>query len=381
MINKNDLEALAAANEVITRILTGQIPDPLTISPDFTDLSIPVSQLVYNIQLLNNQYIESYEFIIGLSKGNLDQNAPKNNQFASPFKQLHSDLLHLRWQVQQIAQGDYEQQVSFMGDFTASFNKMIESLRHKQVLEDELKEREKRLQETTGELQQVLKMKNKLFSIIAHDLRGPIGNTGNLIKLILDGDITDPDEIKRTLRMLYSSSESTYVLLENLLAWSGSQSKEITFNPGVHGIRPLFEDTIELYRSALEVKQLRISMQINPGLEARFDPAMIRTVIRNLVNNAVKFTPKGGSIQVGAVLSGGEVKIFVKDTGIGMSPEILSSLSNPSTTAVRVGTNFEKGHGLGLTLCFEMVNRHGSKLEVESTEGNGTTFSFRLKLL
>jgi signal transduction histidine kinase len=220
-----------------------------------------------------------------------------------------------------------EQQVSIMGDFSDSFNKMIEALRLKQELEDELR---------------------------------------------------DSDELHHMLRMVYTSSESTYVLLENLLAWSENRSKTIPYFPGKHFLKPIFDDTIQLYGSAVEVKEINITITADPLLEALFDPPMIRTVIRNLVNNAIKFTPKSGTINMGARSLEGQVEIFVRDSGIGMSPEIIHSLFNPATTAVRNGTNQEKGHGLGLSLCHEMVIRDGGRLKMESEEGKGTTISFRL---
>lgn len=381
MISEADLKAIHSIQEAIDKILSGQILTYRFEEKEFSVVSEPVSQLVNSVQNLVNQYREGFLFIIGLSKGNLEQVPPRNNQFVGSFKQLHSDLLHLRWQTQQIAQGDYAQQVSFMGDFSDSFNAMTESLRQKQVLENELKEREKSLREATAELQQVIEMKDKLFSIIAHDLRGPIGNTGSLIKLILDGDLADPKEINRTLRMIYTASESTYVLLENLLAWSGSQRKDIPYNPGVHLLLPIFDDTIELYSSASEVKALRISSQVDQDLKAIFDPSMIRTVIRNLVNNAVKFTPRGGWIVLGAHNTGDEIEVYVRDNGIGMSPKILSALINSPAESIRYGTNHEKGHGLGLTLCQELIHRHDGTLKVQSEEGKGSTFSFGLPIV
>lgn len=378
MMSEADQKAIQSIQEAIDKILSGQILTWRFSETDLSAVSEPVSQLVNSVQNLVSQYREGFLFVLALSKGNLEQVPPRNNQFVGSFKQLHSDLLHLRWQTQQIAQGDYAQQVSFMGDFSDSFNKMTESLRQKQALENELKEREKSLRETTAELQQVIEMKDKLFSIIAHDLRGPIGNTGSLIKLILDGDLTDPKEINRTLRMVYTASESTFILLENLLAWSGSQRKDFPYNPGSHLLMPIFDDTIELYSSASEVKALRISRKVDPFLMAKFDPSMIRTVIRNLVNNAVKFTPPGGWIVLGAHTTSDEVEVFVRDNGIGMSPKILNTLFTSPAESIRYGTNHEKGHGLGLTLCQEMIQRHGGTLKVQSEEGKGTTFSFGL---
>ncbi len=378
MKHDGDIEAIGAATNAIQKILSGQISAKRTLTTGTTNVSEPVARLIDSINTMQDQYRESLQFILALSKGDLEQLPPKNNQLVGYFKQLHADLLHLRWQTQEIARGDYEQQVSFMGDFGVSFNKMIDSLKQKQALEDELKEREKNLRDTTAELQKAIELKDKLFSIIAHDLRGPIGNTGSLIKMILNQEISEPAEVQRTLRMLYSSSESTYVLLENLLAWSESRSKELPYYPERSPIKPIFTDTIELFSSALEVKSLRISVKVDPGIEALFDAAMLRTIIRNLVNNSIKFTPNGGTIILSAHAIDKEVEVSVSDTGIGMSPEILSSLFSTATTTVRSGTNHEKGHGLGLTLCYEMVHRHNSQLNVVSTEGKGTTFSFRL---
>ncbi|HBB91544.1 MAG TPA: hypothetical protein DC042_07445 [Bacteroidales bacterium] len=377
-MNQTERKLILAATASIEKILGGGIPIiNLTEGQDQT-ISPELKQFTQTLQNLIDQYLEGYRFVLALSKGILDQEPPKGNQFVSSFKQLHSDLLHLTWQTQRIAGGDYNQKVSFMGDFSLAFNQMIDSLRQKQIIENELMEREKRLNEKTGELMAINQMKDKLFSIIAHDLRGPIGNTGNLVRLLIDGDISDPDEVKKALKMVYASSESIYLLLENLLAWSDSRRKEIPYNPMSGNLTPLFQETVDLYSGAIQMKNIDFEINAEPVTMAFFDTAMIQTILRNLFSNAMKFTPPGGKITIGARKTGNQVLVFVKDTGIGMTEEILHSLFADKSGASREGTNKEKGHGLGLVLCKEMIARHGDDLAVASKVNEGSTFSFRL---
>ncbi len=377
-MNDSEKKLIVAATTSVERILAGGIPViNLTEGLDET-ISPELKQMTLDLQNLITQYLEGYRFVLALSKGLLDQEPPKGNQFVSSFKQLHSDLLHLTWQSQQIAAGDYTQKVSFMGDFSVAFNQMIDSLRQKQIIENELFEREQRLQEKTEELMAINRMKDQLFSIIAHDLRGPIGNTGNLVRLLIDGDISDPDEVRKTLKMVYASSESIYLVLENLLAWSDSRRKEIPYNPYSGNLTSLFQETVDLYSGALQMKNIKSEIIAEAEVTAFFDTAMIQTILRNLFSNAMKFTPSGGQITIGARKIGSQVLVFVKDTGIGMTPEILNALLTVTSGASREGTNKEKGHGLGLVLCKEMIARHGDNLAIASKVNEGSTFSFRL---
>ncbi len=377
-MNDSEKKLILAATSSVEKILAGGIPFADLPNGMNGTISPELKQLALDLQNLINQYLEGYRFVLALSKGMLDQAPPKGNQFVSSFKQLHSDLLHLTWQTQQIAAGDYTQKVSFMGDFSVAFNQMIDSLRQKQIIENELLEREQKLQEKTEELMAMNRMKDKLFSIIAHDLRGPIGNTGNLVRLLIDGDISDPEEVRKTLKMVYASSESIYLILENLLAWSDSRRKEIPFNPYLGNLSPLFQETVDLYSGALQLKNIKSQIISQPEVIAFFDTAMIQTILRNLFSNAMKFTPSGGQITIGARKIENQVLVFVKDTGIGMSPENLKALLISTSGMSSEGTNKEKGHGLGLLLCKEMIIRHGDNLSITSKVNEGSTFSFRL---
>ena len=332
-------------------------------------------ELVKTLKGFIGQYSESALFLNAIANGNLDVSPPKDplhkNYVITQFKQLHSDLLHLTWQTKQIAKGDLKQKVSFLGEFSVGFNKMIEALREKELLEAKLKTQ-------FAELQKVNSEKDKFFSIIAHDLRSPFNGFLGLTQLMAEQLPTmTMEDIHLIAVSMQNSATNLFRLLENLLEWSRMEQGMIPFKPEEIQLRESADKSIAIVLENAHAKDIEIKISIASGIVVYADSNILQTVIRNIVSNAVKFTPKGGKIKVNAFTNGeNRVQVSITDSGIGMKPDMLANLFKLDVPTGRPGTEGEASTGLGLILCKEFVEKHGCKLWAESEVGKGSTFSF-----
>jgi signal transduction histidine kinase len=245
----------------------------------------------------------------------------------------------------------------------------------------------KRAQEATREANQALTKanatKDKLFSIVSHDLRGPLGGLLNSLDLLNRKWETLPDETKKEiLTDLHGSVEGAYDLLENLLCWANAQRGKIDFQPENLPLRQMVENTLRVFSGAAREKSIRMETAIDPHLQVFADVNMAMGVVRNLIANAVKFTPEGGRIEVTAEDAEGEetgsVSVSVADTGLGIPPETLPRLFQLNEHVTTPGTWNEKGSGLGLLLCREFVERNGGRIWARPRRGPGSVFTFTL---
>ena len=222
--------------------------------------------------------------------------------------------------------------------------------------------------------------KDKLFSIIAHDLRGPIGSTFTFLELLTANEVDfTKKELVENLNVIKDSSKATFKLLENLLTWSRSQKGEIEFKPTQNNLFKLVQSNIDLFASNAENKKIRISNELDPNISFEFDKEMINTVIRNLINNSIKYTRENGQITISAKEINDCIEISVHDTGIGMNSDAAEVLFLTNNSQNRKdGTRGERGTGLGLLLCKEFVGKHNGKIWAESKPDEGSTFKFTL---
>lgn len=244
------------------------------------------------------------------------------------------------------------------------------------------KKDEDELKRYSEELQELNKSKDKFFSIIAHDLRSPFYGLMGLTNILKsEFEELPPDETKDYLDELYSSTSNLYTLIENLLEWSRIQSGKMTFQPHKFDFKELMEEVISVLHQTAQLKSISIENCINDCLMIHADRAMIRSVMQNLISNAVKFTHEGGSINIScSKINDEKVEVKINDTGIGMSKEKISKLFRIDENTSSPGTNKEKGTGLGLLLCKEIVEKHGSTIDITSEIKKGTCFSFALSL-
>jgi signal transduction histidine kinase len=179
--------------------------------------------------------------------------------------------------------------------------------------------------------------------------------------------------------VLYSSAKNVFQLLENLLQWSRSQRGKLEFNPGKIELDKVLSGVIGLLKENAEAKNIELSVILQPEDMIVFaDRQMLETILRNLISNAIKFTNKGGVIQIDALQNEKEAILKVTDNGVGIAPEIKGRLFKIDSHQSLPGTENEKGTGLGLMLVREFVARHGGEIGVESRVGSGSTFYFTL---
>lgn len=229
------------------------------------------------------------------------------------------------------------------------------------------------------QLSRTIETRDRMYSVIAHDLRSPIGTLKMTFELLLEQLPMDMvGEDARSLLVDGSHvSEQTFLLLDNLLKWTKSQLGNLV--PAVEDIS--LRDTIafssDYFRYMADTKRLTVSYDIPDNLVARCDAEMLKTVVRNLLSNAVKFSRAGSSIEISArPLEGNFLQVDVTDHGVWMSAERVSKFNSSQTLESTYGTSNEEGSGLGLMLCRELVAKNGGTISVSSVEGAGTTFSF-----
>ena len=218
--------------------------------------------------------------------------------------------------------------------------------------------------------------KDKFFSIIAHDLKNPFHTISGMSSLLLESyNRFTAEEHKEFLRSIKKTSENTYRLLQNLLEWSQTQTGRIRFDPQKFEISSLLIEVLEIVSATASSKNIRIETAILPDLFVFADKNMVTTVLRNLLQNAVKFTNEGGLISLSGNSAGKKVEISVADDGVGICPEIVEKLFHIDANVSTSGTAGEQGTGLGLILSKELVEKNSGEIRVESTEGHGSKFT------
>ncbi|RYY57998.1 MAG: hypothetical protein EOO09_00025 [Chitinophagaceae bacterium] len=240
----------------------------------------------------------------------------------------------------------------------------------------ELAEKTGRLQQQTHELQELDALKNKLFSIISHDLKTPIYALRNLFRNMEQYDLPG-DEIKLMVPDVVKDLNYTTGLMENLLQWAKSQMQSAPANPQLIDVREMMQETAALLRLQAESKRVYLELKSEEPVYIYADRDMINLVLRNLVSNAIKFTPENGSVILDAENRDDFAEIFVQDTGTGMNDEALKRI-NKNEFYTTKGTDNESGTGLGLMLCKEFLVKNGGRMYVESEPGKGSVFSFVL---
>jgi signal transduction histidine kinase/tetratricopeptide (TPR) repeat protein len=217
--------------------------------------------------------------------------------------------------------------------------------------------------------------KDKFFSIIAHDLKGPFNGFLGLSELLAeDLDNMTKEDIQFIAANMKNSATNLFQLLENLLEWSRMQQGLIPFAPQEKPALSIVTESIPTIQDAANNKKIKINIDIPEKTSVFADINSIHSVIRNLVSNAVKFTPENGSIHLHAKEDDNTTTISITDTGIGMNAKMVENLFRLDVQTNRIGTNKEPSSGLGLILCKEFVEKHGGEIWVESEEGKGTTF-------
>ena len=235
------------------------------------------------------------------------------------------------------------------------------------------------LLEQNDQLKDLNATKNKLFAIIAHDLRGPFNVIlGFQNILINDYNNCTEDERIDMVKKTYSAAQKVFYLVDNLLNWARIQNSSIQYKPVLFDVKKMITPRMDLFLNIAEAKGINFVNQLPDGLVVFADIDLLEAILRNLINNAVKFTTEGGTIQLKASQQDNVIKFSVIDSGTGMTREQIETLFNPGNTHSSSGTNGEKGSGLGLILCKEFIEKHNGSITVESQPGLGSKFIFTI---
>ncbi|MFW6275758.1 MAG: ATP-binding protein [bacterium] len=228
-------------------------------------------------------------------------------------------------------------------------------------------------------LQEANITKDKLISIIAHDLKNPFNNIMGFSELLMRNSTSmNSEKIIQISSIIHNSSKTAFELLQNLLEWSRAKSDAINYNPVTFNISNVISDIYEFLSPRAMIKDIRLEINSEIDLHVKGDQNMISTVIRNLASNSIKFTSPGGTVTLRAEKINNKVKVCVEDNGIGIPPEISDQIFEINSDKIRTGTANEKGTGLGLIICRDFIEKNGSTLILDKNRKKGTRFCFIL---
>ena len=369
-MNQEEINRIDRITEAVYYLTKGQVPKTIQCASDTND---EIRQLSEMINTLIGQFDDVQQSIVPLASGKLDVSIPKDNFLASPFKQLHSSLSHLTWQTQQIAMGDFDQRVDFMGDFSTAFN----------VMTNALKESQEQLLVEIEKFKNLAELKNNYLNIMAHDIRTPIGAIMGFSDILLEKELSD--QVREYVLTIKRNCEYLLNLINNILDMAKLEKHKMELESVPFCLKTLGTDIGQLIQSKLSKKTTYI-FQCDPDFPDLFygDPNRLRQVLINLLGNATKFT-KQGSITFSITTishkkNDYKIRFSVKDTGIGIAKENLTKLFKPFSQENRSISSKYGGTGLGLSISKEIVELMGGTINVVSTPGEGTAFYFEIIL-
>jgi len=236
------------------------------------------------------------------------------------------------------------------------------------------------LRKQKEELSRTNATKDKMFLIIGHDLRGPIGNLRALIEMLLeDEEIASNQNLKEVFNVFFKSIQSVSDLLENLLLWAKSQRGELNFQPEKVCLNTIIHKNLQLFKTIADHKNISLTAELKSSYDVYADVNMIMTVLRNIISNAIKYTSSGGSIFITVDNENSHYyKVTIQDSGIGFDKKTAAEIFNSKKFYTTSGTNNETGSGLGLILCKEFIELNDGKIWAESEPDHGTVFYFTL---
>lgn len=335
---------------------------------DVSKISKSLNTLFVNGDLIDREHPQYQTLLAFLSPFN------RKIQTAIAVHLRHPDQTSLGYIVlfDEVAQGFTELQTQLLQAHCSNFMQQLElKLNH-----DELKE--------LYEQEEALNFsKTKFFSIISHDLRAPFhGLLGFSEILAKERDTLDESSIQNIADYLYDTSQSTYNLLESLLNWAMAEGGRFVYHPINFKLRQITNIVTDILKTLAIKKNIQLINEVDENLKVYADINMMTSVIQNLVSNALKFTDVDGfgKVYIQAQHKGTYVEIYIKDTGLGMTPEQIENLFHPRITMSLKGTAGEKGAGLGLTLCKRFVEMNLGEINVTSHEGEGTVFTVLLPI-
>lgn len=251
--------------------------------------------------------------------------------------------------------------------------------RHRNEFERELIHAREAMRQMANELQNELGLKNRLLTILGHDLRGPVGTAAQLIDLVV-GELAKGESIDEPLGMVQGSMHATYNLIENLLGWMEGQNKKASEEPESVLLHELLNTVVTWLESQARAKSISLEVQCPPTLSIRTNRRATETIVRNLTSNALKYSRVGGLVVLAGKESATGWSIEVRDNGVGIPPEKLSKLFGETRVDSTLGTGHERGSGLGLMFCSDLARKLGGTLGADNNPSGGSTFRLQVEM-
>ena len=296
---------------------------------------------------------------------------------AAKNKKTHLNLKHI------LASGEIRDVEVYISPININGKTLLYSSVHditqRKIDEEQIKLKTEEIKLKNEELVKANHEKDLFFSIIAHDLKSPFNGLLVITELMIEDTITC-DEYKEFSLLLNESAHKAFNLLQELLEWAKIQRGLIKFEPTTINIKDIINKSLNTLNDSISNKSIELSINVPDNHKTITDQVMLQTIIRNLISNAIKFTPNNGKITITSEITKKYIQISIKDTGIGMSENIKNNLFSIDTTSKtkRNGTNGENSNGLGLLICYELIKKQGEKIWAESQEENGSTFYFTI---
>lgn len=346
---------------------------------------------LYSCHLAQNNYkkaLESKNYFLAIEELiQSEENDKKVTELQSLYdlnkKESEIMALKINQQIKEMELKDKESFHNFLILLLISVTVIIFLIlymyRHKQKSNLQLTHINEEIKEKNQKLNDANVTKDKFFSIIAHDLKGPLNSLTSFSNLLINHTSSlSQEEIQLVAKDLDKSVRNLFNLLDNLLEWSRSQTGILGYYPENLNLTEIVNNTFHLLKVSAVNKNISLETSISDHILVLADKNATTTVIRNLISNSIKFTKPGGKIEVGAVEGKDSIHIMIKDNGVGMSAEVMDKIFRIDKKHSSQGTSNEKGTGLGLILCKEFVEKNGGKLSVESKENVGTIFKVTL---
>lgn len=341
----------------------------------------------YKILEVNEAFYQFTQFNSNKVIGNFaTQLYSMSSEMITTFWKSHKEKDKVAYAEMQDPSGDrwfYVSTTPFKNDkFVTVFFDITERKNAEQALKDSeetLIRKNDLIKKQNKELRKLNDDKDRLFSIIGHDLKGPLNSLTSFTHLLINHTAAlSEEEIRTVAQDLDKALRNLYELIENLLHWARAQTGTMEFDPEHFKLAKVINENIVLFSKSAIDKKIKLEMILDEEVEVFADINSVRTVIRNLMSNAIKFTKEGGTVTLKVKEAEGEIEISVVDTGVGMHKEALYNIFNMSINKSEYGTNNEKGTGLGLQICKEFVEKHRGRIWAESEVGKGSVFYFTI---
>jgi len=358
-----------------------QLSTAITQSP----VSVVITNLDGNIEYINQKFTDitgyTYDEAIGKNPNILKTEHTSSDDYKEMWETISSGGIWRGEFLNKRKDGTLYWELASVSPIIDKDGNIIKYLAIKEDI-TERKKMEDALIKSEKELLEANATKNMFFSVIAHDLKGPIGSFMQLLNLLKDNfnDISN-DEKLDYLNILSGLSSKTNNLLDDLLLWARIQMNTLDFSINKVNLKTLIKNSIEIVKEKASEKNIEINSQIY-NIKIDINEASIKTVIRNLLSNSIKFSHKNSQIEINSkiIQNNNTIEISIKDNGVGIPKENIDKLFKIETTFSTYGTEKEKGTGLGLIICKELVEKNGGTIWVESEEDSGSTFFFTLPL-